>query len=142
MLRRMVKIDLDYPTMFDVYAKEVRSILEMAVPVWNSGLTKQQVTDIERLQKVAFRIMLGEKYISYQLACKKFSALTLEERRVKLCVKFARKNVNSENCMFTKLKKNVNTRQKTKMVKEYKCRTKRYQNSSLPYLAKLLNEKH
>ena len=142
MLRRMVKIDLDYPTMFDVYAKEVRSILEMAVPVWHSGLTKQQVTDIERLQKVAFRIMLGEKYISYQLACKKFSALTLEERRVKLCVKFARKNVNSENCMFTKLKKNVNTRQKTKMVKEYKCRTKRYQNSSLPYLAKLLNEKH
>ena len=41
-LRRMLKLDLDIYQMFDVYTKEIRSILEMAVPVWHSGLTNQQ----------------------------------------------------------------------------------------------------
>ena len=74
MLRRMVKMDLDDATMFDVYTKEVRSILELAVPVWHSGLTKQQTSDIERLQKTEFKIMLRDRYVSYKLACKRFSA--------------------------------------------------------------------
>ena len=46
-----MKLDLDIHKMFDVYIKEIRSILELAVPVWHSGLTKQQATDIERIQK-------------------------------------------------------------------------------------------
>ena len=41
--------------------------------------------------------------------------------------------------MFTKLSHNVNTRQQSNLVKEYDC--KRYQKSSFPYLAKLLNTK-
>ena len=32
-LRRLLKVDLDIHQMFDVYSKEIRSILEMAVPV-------------------------------------------------------------------------------------------------------------
>ena len=135
----MIKLGLEVSTMFDVYTKEVRSILELAVPVWHSGLTKLQTMDIERIQKISFKIILGQKYVSYKQACKYLSAQTLEERRVKLCLKFARKNLKSENCMFTKIEKIVDTRQKTKLVKEYKCRTGRYQKSSMPYLTKLLN---
>ena len=37
MLRRMLKFDLTIYEMFDVYTKEIRSLLEMAVPVWHSG---------------------------------------------------------------------------------------------------------
>ena len=139
MLRRMVKLGLDKLTMYDVYTKEVRSILELAVPVWHSGLTKHQSMEIERIQKISFKIILGTNYISYKQACKHLAAQTLEERREKLCLKFARKNLKSENCMFTKIGANVNTRQRTKLVKEYKCRTGRFQRSSMPYLAKLLN---
>ena len=43
-LRRMLELDLDIYQMFDVYCKEVRSILELAVPVWHSGLTKSNPT--------------------------------------------------------------------------------------------------
>ena len=89
MLRRMVKLGLETSTMFDVYTKEVRSILELAVPVWHSGLTKLQSTDIERIQKISFKILLGNNYLDYKQACKYLSAQTLEERRVKLCLKFA-----------------------------------------------------
>ena len=139
MLRRMIKLELDVFTMFDVYTKEVRSILELAVPVWHSGLTKIQTKDIERIQIISFKIILGPAYVNHKQACKFFATQTLEERRIKLCLKFAKQNLRSDNCMFRKAVKTANTRQKNRLVREYKCRTKRYQKSSLPYLAKLLN---
>ena len=92
----MIKLELDTFTMFDVYTKEVRSILELAVPVWHSGLTKNQTRDIERIQRISFQIILGPAYVNYKQACNYLSTQTLEERRVKLCLKFARQNVKSD----------------------------------------------
>ena len=46
-------MDMDIFTIFDVYTKEVRSILELAVPVWHSGLTRVQTKDIERIQRIS-----------------------------------------------------------------------------------------
>ena len=83
-LRRLLKFNLDTTTLFDVYTKEIRSILELAVPVWHSGLTKQQTANIERIQKIAFKIILGDDFSNYTQACQMLSAKTLEERRVKL----------------------------------------------------------
>jgi hypothetical protein len=65
-LRRLLKVDLDILQLFYVYCKEIRSILEMAVPVWHSGLTKQQSKDIENVQKLAMKIILQEKLASLQ----------------------------------------------------------------------------
>ena len=138
-LRRMVNMDMDIQTIFDVYTKEVRSILELAVPVWHSGLTRLQSKDIERIQKISFKIILGPVYENYTQACKYLATHSLEDRRVKLCLKFGRKNLKSENSLFKKVAKNVNTRQSAKLVQEYRCRTSKYKKSSIPYLARLLN---
>jgi hypothetical protein len=135
-LRRVLTLNLDIHEMFDIYIKEVRSILELAVPVWHPGLTKQQSLDIERIQKVAFKIILKEKYSNYDMACKWFSAQT---RRNQLCLKFGRKNLKSENSMFTPIKTNMQTRSRGDLVQEFLCNTQRFQKSSLPYLAKLIN---
>ena len=136
-LRRLLKVDLDIHQLYDVYCKEIRSIFEMAVPVWHAGLTKQQSK--ENVQKAAMKIILQGKYASYQLACSTFLAQTLEERRLQLCNKFASKTLKSDISFFSSLKPNVHTRQKSDLVKEFKCNTKRYQKSSLPFLAYLLN---
>ena len=141
-LRRMLKLDLDIYQMFDVYTKEIRSILEMAVPVWHSGLTNQQSSEIESIQKVAMRIILQDKYVNYKLACQTFSAKTLADRRTKLCSKFASKNFKSKNSLFTSVGSNVDTRQKSDLVKEYNCNFGRLYKSPLPYLARLLNAKN
>ena len=138
-LRRMVKLELDIFKMFDVYTKEVRSILELAVPVWHSRLTGQQTSDIERIQKISFKIILQDRYQTYPLACSTFSTQTLEQRRVKLCTTFATKNLKTDHSFFTKVGTNVKTRNKSDLVKEFKCRTGRYKKSSLPYLANLIN---
>ena len=67
----------------------------------------------------------------------------LEIRREVLCLTFARKNLKSSDPLFTKARQNENIRSKSApkkyLVKEFKCRTARFENSSLPYLAKLLN---
>ena len=136
----MQSLELNQFQLFDVYTKEIRSILEMAVPVWHPGLTKQQAKDIEPIQKISFKIILQHNYKNYELACKYFNTITLEERRIKLCYRFARKNLKSDHSYFTKLVKNVNTRNKSGMkVKEIKCNYDRYRKSSIPYLASLLN---
>ena len=111
----------------------------MAVPVWHSGLTNQQTSDIESVQKVAMRIILQDQYDNYESACQTLSTQTLSERRTKLCSKFASKNLKSDNSFFTKLETNFETRQESDQVKEFKCNFGRYYKSSLPYLARLLN---
>ena len=136
----MLKLDLDIHRMFDVYIKEIRSILELAVLVWHSVLTKQQSTDIERIQKMAFCIILQEDYINYKQACSVLSALTLEKRSAKLCSKFATKNMKSENSMFMKVGTHANTRHTSDIVREYKSNFERFRKSSLPFLARLINE--
>ena len=114
----MVKLNLDTYLLFDAYTKEVRSILELAVQVWHSSQTRKQFLDIERVQRIAFKIILGPLYISYKQACEYLNTKTLEERRMKLCLKFAKKNLKSENCMFLKNNQMFNTRQPTRIVKE------------------------
>jgi hypothetical protein len=141
-LRRMLNFNLDLHQLYDVYSKEIRSILELAVPVWHSGLTRQQTSDIESIQKIAFRIILQDKFVDYKAACTLFSAQTLQDRRLKLCSKFALKNLKSENPMFKIIDSKQNTRQVCNLVQEFKCNTGRFQKSSLPFLATLINSEN
>ena len=55
-------------------------------------LTKQQSSDIERIQKVAFKIIVEAKYINYDMAGKWFSAQKIEA--------IWATNLKSENLMF------------------------------------------
>ena len=139
-LRRLNKFNLSKQELYDVYIKEIRSILELAVPVWHSSLTKKETKSIESVQKLAFKIILQKDYITYQQACKHFSALSLAERRDKLSLQFAKTNLKSENNLFTKLTNNVNTRNTHNIVKEPFCNTTRYKKSSIPYHARILNQ--
>ena len=66
LLRRILRFEPEIS--FDYYAKEVRSLLEQEVVVWNSCLTKAQGNDLERIQKVALWITMCENYTSYDNA--------------------------------------------------------------------------
>ena len=77
------------------------------VTVWRRGLTQKETKSIENIQKLAFKIILQTDYVNYQQARKQFSALSLTDRRDKLCLKFVKKNIKSVNNLFTKLANNV-----------------------------------
>ena len=82
--------------MLDVYQKQVRSVLELAVLVWQAGLTQQEVKQIERVQRTAFYIILGDNYKDYTNALDLLQCDRLAERRYKLCKIFVKKALKNE----------------------------------------------
>ena len=54
--------------MVDLYTKQVRSVLELAVPAWHEAITQVERIAVERIQKSACHIILGDNYQSYKLA--------------------------------------------------------------------------
>ena len=139
LLRRLQPLGLSTSDLFDVYVKEIRSILEYAVPVWHFSITKKEASEIEGIQKIAFRMILGQSYRSYVGACAQLGTVSLKERRLTICQKFTLKNVKSDNCLFRVVNSDRNLRKRKNLVHEYKCNTARFQKSSLPSLAKLAN---
>ena len=53
---------IDTNIIYDYYVKEIRPVLEYAVPVWSSGISLRNSDDIEKVQTIAFRIILGSSY--------------------------------------------------------------------------------
>ena len=139
-LKRMKQLHLNEFELFDVYKKEIRSILEYAAPVWHSGITKKQRSEIESVQKISFKLILQHSYTTYSDACAYFQTETLEQRRHDICKRFAIKNLLSDNSMFENIPTDNRLRKQTIKVKEYKCHTRQYQRSSLPYLAQVVNQ--
>ena len=69
----------------------VRSILEHSAPVWHSSLTKENKDDLERVQKTALRVILGERFKTYKNALNLLDLQTLDERRERLCLNLAKR---------------------------------------------------
>ena len=64
-LRRLKNMGANQSDLLDVYTKQVRCIMELAVPAWQGGLSQAEKTDLERIQKTACHTTLGQDYISY-----------------------------------------------------------------------------
>ena len=140
-LRRLKRMGATKEDLLDAYIKQERSILEYAVPVWHSSITGVQRLDLERIQKSAFHIILGELYVSYSSALKQLSMVTLNARRIKLCKKFVKKSVKNEKfTKWFKINSKINfTRLKQPKYCEVFSRTARYKKSPISYLTRLLN---
>ena len=84
MLRRLKNLGANQKSLCEVYMKQIRCVLEMAVPAWNGSITLREKVQIERVQKCAFHIILGDSYNSYENALDHLNLETLEERRFNL----------------------------------------------------------
>ena len=121
----MKTLDVDPSVMLDVYLKEIRSVVELAVPAWHSGLTQAQAADIERVQRVALSIILDgvkterRKRIPYYLALNMLELERLEVRREMLCQTFAKKTLNSRHKDMFQDQHQHFTRNKTNFYEHY-----------------------
>ena len=64
----------------------IRSLLEQSCPVWNSGLTEENIHYLERIQKSACKLILQDSYKSYDKALKLLELENLVDRRESLCL--------------------------------------------------------
>ena len=142
LLRRMKLLKLEPETILDFYLKEIRSITEQGVAVWNSGLTKGQINDLEKIQKVALKIILADHYTSYEFACTLFNIQNLSERRNTLSINFAVKLFQSDRSdqFYTPSYIRDSARHDQPLVVENHCVTVRCYNAPHNYLARLVNQ--
>ena len=149
MIRRLKGLGASTAELMDVYQKQVRSVLELAVPVWQPALTQNEARQIERVQRCALYIILGEEYTHYDQALKMLDCDNLDDRRVKLCDKFARKALKNPRyagwfAYNSEPLPPLNTRgaenRVQTMFKPVQTRTDRYEKSPLPYLTNALNK--
>ena len=141
LLRRMKLLQLEPNIIIDYYMKEIRVMAEQGVPIWNSGLTKSQKGDLERIQKVALKIVLSDDYQTYEAACDTFNLKKMSERRSDLSTNFAVKLYKSDRSsdFYTHAYSVVDTRREPNLVVENLSRTKRCYNAPHNYLARLVN---
>ena len=140
-LRRLKKLGATQKDLVDVYVKQIRCILELAVPAWQGSLSQAEKLDLERVQKCASHIILGEAYNSYSNALEILELETLEARRYKLALKFALKaEKHTKFKKWFKIKeKQVETRQTSDKYCHVRSKHVRYEKSPISFLTKLLN---
>ena len=97
---------------------QIRSKLEQSAVVWHSSLTKKNISDLERVQKSALKLILRERYINYRNALNVIGIDSLEMRREKLCLKFAKACLKHEKLtdLFPKSKKDHSMDKRVKEV--------------------------
>ena len=110
--------------------------------MWHSSLTSGEKYDLERIQKVALKIILKDRYTSYEEALTQTNLKTLSERRSDLCLKFANKCVKNEKTrdIFPTNEKARNTRVTEKFYVT-KAKTERLAKSAVPFMQRLLNSR-
>ena len=139
-LHSLSSFNLPTEELINIYVLYIRSVVENCAVVWHSSLTQENAQTIERVQKVALRIILGERYIDYENALNITRLKTLSERRTELCLKFAQKCAKNPRTkdMLPLKKKVCNTRPHEKYYVQ-PARTDRLKDSTIPYLQRLLN---
>jgi hypothetical protein len=142
MLRRLKNLGAKEEQLLDVYIKQVRSVLELAAPVWHSSLTIDDKLKIERVQRAALQIIFGSDYESYSAACIEADLLTLDVRRQKLCKKFTFKALrHPKHSHWFKVNTRVSrTRQTQPLFCPVIARTARFEKSPISYMTNLLNK--
>ena len=110
--------------------------------MWNYSITQEESEDIERVQKVAVKIILKEDYSSYEESLALVGLEKLEVIRRKLCLTFAKKCLKNEKTanMFPV---NPSYSDLTRNSEKYKvnfAHTDRLKYSAIPALQRLLNE--
>ena len=142
-LRRMKQLGVGERVLADVWAKEGRSLLELAVPAWHSSLTLKQSAAIERCQRVAVATISGTGWREYDATLARLGLTRLDIRRETLCRTFATRTVarSRHQDLFPRREGHThNTRRAGAAFQEIACRTRRRYRSARPYLTRLLNK--
>lgn len=139
MLRRIREIGGSLEDMLLVYMVQIRVITEQSCQAWNGALLKKDIEELENIQKSVAKILLGSSYKGYENALTTLGLQSLEERREKLCISFARKAAKSDKFSpwFQKTKRETRNNLKYELPH---TRTAAFERSPLIYLTHLLNK--
>ena len=141
MLHKLYSFAVPRDDLLEIYILYIRSVLENSAVVWHSSLTLGQELELERVQKVALKVILKGEYESYNDALLKCNLSTLSERRTQMCLTFAKKcdKTDLTKSMFPRNpNQHYNLRKPEKFLVTH-AKSDRLKNSAIPFMQKLLN---
>ena len=142
MLHAASKFTRDKQILREIYFTRIRCKLDQSAVVWNSSLTLKNISDLERVQRSAIRIIYGKKYESYSGTLKELNIQSLSERRNLLCLKFAKKSLKVDNFkhLFPVVSKQHDMKTRNnELYKVNSAYSARYMRSAIPAMQKILN---
>ena len=142
MITKLKYVGVPIPDLIDIFSLFVRSLLEYCSVSWHSSLTQEQSDDIERVQRTALKVILGNEYTDYQSSLNKCGLDTLYSRRQKRCLTFGLRSLKhpKHRLMFPLNNlPDANTRNRNNFEVNF-ARTSTYQKSAIPYIQNLLND--
>ena len=77
-LHRLYSFKLPVEDLVHIYIMCIRSLLEQNEAVWHHSLTVDNSEELERVQKVALKILLEENYSDYPKALRETNLQSLE----------------------------------------------------------------
>ena len=110
-IRRLKLIGETSKQLLEVYIQQVRSVLEVAVPVWYPALSIRDELDIERVRKSVCHIILGNNYEGFKKSIAALGLESLDDRRKRLYKTFALKAAKC-NKFSSWFKKNITSRKR------------------------------
>ena len=143
LLRKVASFGASVANLKDIYFLFIRSLLEQSATVWHSSLSQENISDLERVQKSAVKIILGDRYIGYRKSLIKLEMLNLQERREQLCLQFALKCVKNPKTKHMFSYSNTTHIMQTRKHEKYlvqHANTERLKKSAIIYMQNLLNE--
>lgn len=142
LLTKLKYVGTSTEDLLDVYKLFIRSILEYCCVVWHSTLTVQQSTNIENVQKLSLKIILGADYIGYEESLEMCGLEKLDKRRESRCLKFGLKSLLHPNhCNLFPVNPQVILNQPSREHFQVNwAKTESYRMSAVPYIQRMLND--
>ena len=120
-LKRLLNLGCSCEDLILVYIRQVRSVVEFAAPYWTPLLTKNEVRRLERIQRTALHVIMGDSYTNYKETLTILGLESLEDRRNSLMVRFVIKTLQTnkfQHWFVRNTEGSVNTRNIRKEWKE------------------------
>ena len=95
-LRHLKKAGVPHPDLIRLYMSLVQPVLDYTAVVYHSMLGKVQSQELEKLQKLALKIIYGVTGVTYTALLERSGLPTLAERRLGMVDKFILKAANHQ----------------------------------------------
>ena len=101
LLSKLKYVGMKMEDLLPVNKTFIRCIVEYCCVEWHSSLTVHQNNALERIHRVCLIMILGKDYVGYISALESCELETLESRRAKLSLSFAKKCIKSSKIVIS-----------------------------------------
>ena len=142
MLTKLKYVGVGIEDLLEIYKLFIRSVLEYCSVAFHSSLTMEQTEKLERIQKTCLKVIIGDMYISYNIALEMCSLETLSSRRHKRCLNFSLKCLKYPQTakLFPLRPTNETNVRDPEVFSVNFAKTSTYKKSAIPFCQRLLNE--